>query len=306
MQGLALAMKDAEPVLARARAERRRFRRVRVDLPGRLFTPSDGREARCSVVDLSPGGAAIRCEAVPELGTPVVLYVDSFGRFEGVVARKDGAGFGVAFHCTATKRERTAEQLTLFLNKSLVDESVLRRHERSSQKGFAKFTRADGQIVNCEVMDISVGGVSLKTEVKPPILADAIVEVTETGSSLRANNLRIVDEVLQSTTRFVANRAAYADPWKKKKIDNIALMLQSCLAAEGKVGLMMNVRRADLSRVLGQLPALQKPTVASLSDPDWVDVNTIVDESFVRVIVPQLKAAGARGIVEYQISKIID
>ena len=144
------------------------------------------------------------------------------------------------------------------------------------------------------------------TEVKPPILADAIVEVTETGSSLRANNLRIVDEVLQSTTRFVANRAAYADPWKKKKIDNIALMLQSCLAAEGKVGLMMNVRRADLSRVLGQLPALQKPTVASLSDPDWVDVNTIVDESFVRVIVPQLKAAGARGIVEYQISKIID
>jgi ATP phosphoribosyltransferase len=144
------------------------------------------------------------------------------------------------------------------------------------------------------------------TEVKPPVLADAIVEVTETGSSLRANNLRIVDEVLQSTTRLIANKSAWADPWKRQKIENLALMLQSCLAAEGKVGLMMNVRRTDLQRVLSELPALQKPTVSSLSDPDWVDVNTIVDESFVRVVVPQLKAAGARGIVEYRISKIID
>ena len=144
------------------------------------------------------------------------------------------------------------------------------------------------------------------TEVKPPQLADAIVEVTETGSSLRANNLRIVDEVLQSTTRFIANRDAYADEWKKAKLDNIALMLQSCLAAEGKVGLMMNVRRSDLDKVLQQLPALQKPTVSSLSDPDWVDVNTIVNESVVRTIVPQLKAAGARGIVEYAINKIIE
>lgn len=144
------------------------------------------------------------------------------------------------------------------------------------------------------------------TEVKPPTLADAIVEVTETGSSLRANNLRIIAEVLQSTTRFVANKAAMADEWKRSKIDNLALMLKSCLAAEGKVGLMMNVRRVDLPRVLEQLPALQKPTVSSLSDPDWVDVNTIVDESFVRVVVPKLKGAGARGIVEYQINKIID
>jgi ATP phosphoribosyltransferase len=144
------------------------------------------------------------------------------------------------------------------------------------------------------------------TEVKPPKLADAIVEVTETGSSLRANNLRIVDEVLQSTTRFIANKSAYADPWKRDKLDNIALMLRSCLAAEGKVGLMMNVRRADLESILNELPALQKPTVASLSDPDWVDVNTIVDEAIVRHIVPQLKAAGARGIVEYGINKIID
>jgi hypothetical protein len=164
-----MAMKDAEPVIARAGSERRRFRRVRVDLPGRLFVPSDSREARCTVTDLSPGGAAITCETVPELGTSVVLYVDGFGRFEGTVARSDGYGFGIAFVCTPSKRERTAEQLVLFLNKSLVDDSVLRRHERSSQKGFAKFTRADGTITQCEVMDISVGGVSLKTDVKPPI-----------------------------------------------------------------------------------------------------------------------------------------
>ncbi|MEX2286486.1 MAG: ATP phosphoribosyltransferase [Planctomycetaceae bacterium] len=144
------------------------------------------------------------------------------------------------------------------------------------------------------------------TEVKPPRLADAIVEVTETGSSLRANNLRIVDEVLQSTTRFIANKQSYKDPWIKEKLDNIALMLNSCLAAEGKVGVMMNVRRDHLPAVLAILPALQTPTVASLSDPDWVDVNTILDESIVRKIVPQLKLAGARGVVEYAINKIID
>ena len=144
------------------------------------------------------------------------------------------------------------------------------------------------------------------TEVKPPKLADAIVEVTETGSSLRANNLRILAEVIESTPRFIVNKAAYADAWKKEKVDNIALMLQSCLAAEGKVGLMMNVRRNELARILEQLPALQKPTVASLSDPEWVDVNTIVEETTVRSIVPQLKAAGAKGIVEYPINKIID
>ena len=144
------------------------------------------------------------------------------------------------------------------------------------------------------------------TEVKPPRLADAIVEVTETGSSLRANNLRILAEVLQSTTRIIANRDAWADQWKRSKVENIALMLQACLAAEGKVGLMMNVRRANLQLVLANLPALQTPTISSLSDPDWIDVNTIVDESIVRTIVPQLKAAGARGIVEYPISKLID
>jgi ATP phosphoribosyltransferase len=144
------------------------------------------------------------------------------------------------------------------------------------------------------------------TEVKPPRLADAIVEVTETGNSLRANNLRIVTEIIQSTTRFIANKKSYEDPWVREKLDNIALMLESCLAAEGKVGLMMNVRRENLQAVLDHLPALQTPTVASLSDPDWVDVTAIVTESFVRTIIPKLKAVGARGIVEFSINKIID
>ncbi len=144
------------------------------------------------------------------------------------------------------------------------------------------------------------------TEVKPPQLADAIVEVTETGSSLAANNLRILDQVLESTTRFIANQRSYQDPWKKEKLENISLMLRSCLAAEGQVGLMMNVRRDCLDAVIAQLPALQNPTVSSLSDPHWVAVNTIVHESVVRTIVPKLKAAGARGIVEYPINKIIE
>lgn len=144
------------------------------------------------------------------------------------------------------------------------------------------------------------------TEVKPPKLADAIVEVTETGSSLKANNLRIVCDLLQSTTRFIANPAAYADPWKKEKIDDIVLMLQGAMAAEGKVGLMMNVRRSHLQAVLAILPALQNPTISSLSDTEWVAVNTIIDENTVRHIVPRLKAAGAKGIVEYPLSKIID
>lgn len=144
------------------------------------------------------------------------------------------------------------------------------------------------------------------TEVKPPQLADAIVEVTETGSSLRANNLRIVEEVLRSTTRFIANRAVMVDPWKRTKLENISLMLQSCLAAEGRVGLMMNARRADLEAVVALLPALQTPTISALSDPQWIGVNTIVEESLVRTIVPKLKEVGARGIVEYPINKIID
>ncbi|WP_459557863.1 ATP phosphoribosyltransferase [Lacunimicrobium album] len=144
------------------------------------------------------------------------------------------------------------------------------------------------------------------TEVKPPLLADAIVEVTETGSSLRANNLRIVDEVLQSTTRLIANKNALKDSFKKAKLDNLALMLQSCLNAEGKVGLMLNVRRKDLEAVINGLPALQKPTVSALSDPDWVAINTIIDESIVRKIIPHLRDVGATGIVEFPINKLID
>jgi ATP phosphoribosyltransferase len=144
------------------------------------------------------------------------------------------------------------------------------------------------------------------TEVKPPRLADAIVEVTETGSSLRANNLRIIADLLQSTTRFITNSQAYADPWKKQKMDDLVLMLQGAMAAEGKVGLMMNVRKSDLPAVLKILPALQTPTISSLSNPEWADVNTIIEENVVRTIVPKLKAAGATGIVEYPLNKIID
>ena len=144
------------------------------------------------------------------------------------------------------------------------------------------------------------------TEVKPPRLADAIVEVTETGSSLRANNLRIVCDILTSTTRFIANPSAAIDTWKRQKMDDLVMMLKGAMAAEGKVGLMMNVRKADVPKVLGALPALQKPTISSLSDPEWVDVMTILNEDIVRQIIPRLKAAGACGIVEFPISKIIE
>jgi ATP phosphoribosyltransferase len=143
------------------------------------------------------------------------------------------------------------------------------------------------------------------TEVKPPRLADAIVDVTETGSSLKANNLRVVAELLQSTTRFIANIASYNDPWKKQKIDDLVLMLQGAMAAEGKVGLMMNVPRDCLAAILKILPALQNPTISALSDEKWVAVNTILDENTVRHIIPLLVQAGARGIVEYPLNKII-
>ncbi len=144
------------------------------------------------------------------------------------------------------------------------------------------------------------------TEAKPPEFADAVVEITETGSSLRANKLREIATVLESTTRFIASREAWADPWKRRKIEDIVLMLQGALAAEGKVGLMMNVQRANLESVLAVLPALKQPTISSLSDPEWVAINTVVDESFVREIIPRLKQAGAQGIVEYPLNKIIE
>lgn len=144
------------------------------------------------------------------------------------------------------------------------------------------------------------------TEVKPPRLADAIVEVTETGSSLRANNLRIIDTILESTTRFIVNRAAWADPWKQQKINNLVLMLQGVLVAEGKVGLMMNVRRENMRAILDLLPALRNPTIAPLADDGWVAINTILEEKQVRELLPRLKAAGAQGIVEYSINKILE
>jgi len=162
-------MKDIEPVIAKAKAERRRFRRVRVDLTGRLFVPADSRECHCKIVDLSPGGASLECDLVLDGGTQIVLYIDGFGRLEGTVMRTEGADFGVRFNCTAAKRERIAEQLILFMNRSLIDETEMRRHDRTPQKGIARFTRADGQFVACEVMDLSVSGVSLKTDVRPPI-----------------------------------------------------------------------------------------------------------------------------------------
>jgi ATP phosphoribosyltransferase len=144
------------------------------------------------------------------------------------------------------------------------------------------------------------------TEVKPPLLADAIVDATETGTSLRANGLRILETVIESTPRLIASPAAWADEWKRQKIEDIALMLKGAMAADGKVWLSMNVRRSDLDAVLAILPALDTPTVASLSDPAWVDVTTIVDENVVRLIVPKLKKAGGRGIVEYPLNKIIE
>ncbi len=143
------------------------------------------------------------------------------------------------------------------------------------------------------------------TEVKPPVLADAIVEATETGSTLRANRLRILDTVTESNTQLIANERALADSWKQTKIENLALLLKAAIAAQGRVGLMLNVRQADLVSILSLLPALQRPTISSLSDPQWVAVNTIIEERTVRDLIPKLKAAGGQGIVEYPLNKIV-
>ena len=143
------------------------------------------------------------------------------------------------------------------------------------------------------------------TEVKPPELADAIVEVTETGSSLRANKLRIIDTVLESNTQLIANRNAWADEAKRRKLSDIKMLLEGAMNALGKVGLMLNVRKDDLSSVISVLPALKNPTISQLSDEAWVAVNTILEEVTVRTIIPRLKEAGAQGIVEYPLNKII-
>jgi len=175
----------------------------------------------------------------------------------------------------------------------------------------------EGKTIATELVRVTKGyfarqGIQVKvefswgaTEVKPPMLADAIVEVTETGSSLRANRLRVIDTLMESNTQLVANKSALADPWKRTKLDNISLLLKAAIEAQGKVGLMLNVRRHDLGKILALLPALQRPTISSLSDEEWVAVNTIIEERTVRDLMPKLKAAGGQGIVEYPLNKIV-
>jgi ATP phosphoribosyltransferase len=183
--------------------------------------------------------------------------------------------------------------------------------------GFEKAEDLDGKIVATELVEVSKRyfaskGVNVKvefswgaTEVKPPMLADAIVEVTETGSSLKANHLKIIDTVMESETHLIAGNATLADPWKKQKLDQIALMLRGAIDAQSQVGLMLNVKRDDLDAVLAVLPALNSPTVSQLKDSDWVAVNTIVDERIARDVIPRLKAARAAGIVEYPLNKVV-
>jgi ATP phosphoribosyltransferase len=143
------------------------------------------------------------------------------------------------------------------------------------------------------------------TEVKPPMLADAIVEATETGSTLRANRLRIVETVIESNTQLIANPAALDDAWKRMRLENLALLLRAAIEAHGRVGLMLNVERASLGEILGLLPALRQPTVSPLADDGWVAVNTILEEKTARDLIPRLKAAGGQGIVEYPLNKIV-
>jgi ATP phosphoribosyltransferase len=143
------------------------------------------------------------------------------------------------------------------------------------------------------------------TEVKVPYLVDAIVEGTETGSTLRAHRLRVVDTLLESTTRWIANRESHADPWKRQKMENVVLLLRGALDAEGMVGLKMNVARANLEAILGILPAMKRPTISPLADGDWVAVETILPERAARDLIPRLKRAGAEGFVEYPLLKVI-
>jgi len=176
----------------------------------------------------------------------------------------------------------------------------------------------EGKIIATELVEttkryLAENGVTAKvefswgaTEVKPPILADAIVEVTETGSSLRANNLRIVETVLESNTQFIANTASWQDLAKRQQMQDIQMLLEGAINAMGKVGLMMNVERSNLQEVLNVLPALKTPTISTLADENWLALNTILDESTVRTIIPRLKQAGASGIVEYPLNKIVN
>jgi len=183
--------------------------------------------------------------------------------------------------------------------------------------GFEKAEDLEGKIVATELVEVTKRyfadkGVNVKvefswgaTEVKPPMLADAIVEVTETGSSLKANRLTIIDTVMESETHLIANSGAANDPWKRQKIESVALMLRAAIDAQGQVGLMLNVQRQHLQHILEVLPALNSPTISELSNPSWVAVNTILEETSVREVIPRLKAAGATGIVEYSLNKVV-
>jgi ATP phosphoribosyltransferase len=175
----------------------------------------------------------------------------------------------------------------------------------------------EGKVIATELVSatrryLAANGVTAKvefswgaTEVKPPELADAIVEVTETGSSLRANKLRIIETVLESNTQLIANLDSWKDAGKRRKLEDIRMLLEGAINALGKVGLMLNVEKANLAKVIAVLPALKKPTISTLSDDDWLAVNTILDETTVRTIIPRLKEAGAQGIVEYPLNKIV-
>jgi ATP phosphoribosyltransferase len=183
--------------------------------------------------------------------------------------------------------------------------------------GFLTAKDLEGKIIATELVEVtkkyfSDRGVNVKvefswgaTEVKPPMLADAIVEVTETGSSLKANHLKIIDTVMESETHLIANKTGLEDKWKREKIDQIAVMLRGAIDAQSQVGLMLNVKREDLQAVLAVLPALNSPTISQLSNSEWVAVNTIVEERVARDVIPKLKAARATGIVEYPLNKVV-
>ena len=215
-------------------------------------------------------GGASGVEALADL----VYAKQSFGKVRWVLAVPEDS------------RYRTA--------KDLEGATVATELVRATQAYFAQ------QQVNVNV-EFSWGA----TEVKPPVLADAIVEVTETGSSLRANRLRIIDTVVESNTQLIANPAALKDEWKRTKLENLALLLRAAIEAQGRVGIMLNVKRDDLDRVLALLPALQRPTISPLADPEWVALNTIIEERTVRDLIPRLKASRAQGIVEYPLNKIV-
>lgn len=190
----------------------------------------------------------------------------------------------------AVPRESSIESVKDLENKRIATEAVALTRKFLEEKG-----------VTAEV-EFSWGA----TEVKPPHLADAIVEITETGSSLRANNLRIVEVILETTPRLIMNPESYEDPWKREKVERIALLLQGAIMAEGKVGLMFNLPEDRLNVIVSNIPAISSPTVSPLYGGGWVAVNTVIDESRVRTLIPELKSHGAVGIVEYPLNKVID